>query len=184
MTASPTASLSLSLSSSENAWRKLRSTGSCTWLRLSHVLSLSIVLFIEAERGLPDASLSTGPIMVASPMSCMASDVGIPVLLLSSCSSFENARHSGPSSSILSLTTKPQLPQNISPLELSVTIEPLPQRGHRSPNIEISFTNSLTKTFWLSADQYKYFILLYKVYGDFSTKKRGAVILGYGASAF
>src|SRR3712207_2701696 len=140
MTASPTASLSLSLSSSENAWRKLRSTGSCTWLLLSHVLSLSIVLFIEAERGLPDASLSTGPIMVASPISCIARDVGMPVLLLSSCSSFEKARHSGPSSSILSLTTKPQFPQNISPLELSVTIEPLPQRGQRSPNMEISFT--------------------------------------------
>src|ERR671933_495583 len=162
MTASPTASLSLSLSSSENAWRKLRSTGSCTWLLLSHVLSLSIVLFIEAESGLPDASLSTGPIIVASPMSCMASDVGMPVLLLSSCSSFEKARHSGPSSSILSLTTKPQLPQNISPLELSVTIDPLPQRGQPSPNMEISFTNFPTKIYRLSASRYKYFILIYK----------------------
>src|SRR5688572_22290189 len=103
---------------------------------------------MEAESGLPDASLSTGPIIVASLMSCMASDVGMPVLLLSSCSFFEKARHSGPSSSILSLTTKPQLPQNISPLELSVTMEPLPQRGQRSPNMEISFTNSLTKTFF------------------------------------
>jgi hypothetical protein len=100
-----------------------------------------MVLFIDAESGLPDASLSTGPIIVASPMSCMARDVGMPALLLSSCSSLENARHSGPSSSILSLTTKPQLPQNISPLELSVTMEPLPQRGQRSPNIETSLTN-------------------------------------------
>src|ERR671926_1881132 len=141
MTASPTASLSLSLSSSENAWRKLRSTGSCTWLLLSHVLSLSIVLFIEAERGLPDASLSTGPIIVARPMSCMASDVGIPARLLSSCSSLEKARHSGPISSILSVITKPQFPQNISPLELSVTIGTFPQRGHLLPNIEMSFTN-------------------------------------------
>src|ERR687890_175042 len=108
---------------------------------------------MEAERGLPDASLSTGPIMVASPISCMARDVGMPVLLLSSCSSFEKARHSGPSSSILSLTTKPQLPQNISPLELSVTIEPLPQRGQRSPNMEISFT-IITQNLWLPYPAY------------------------------
>jgi hypothetical protein len=53
----------------------------------------------------------------------------------------EKALHSGPVSSILSVTTKPQLPQNISPVELSVTIGPLPHRGHRSPNMEISFTN-------------------------------------------
>src|SRR5919205_4006135 len=176
MTASPTASLSLSLSSSENAWRKLRSTGSCTWLLLSHVLSLSIVLFIEADKGLPDASLSTGPIIVASPISCMARDVGMPVLLLSSCSSFEKALHSGPSSSILSLTTKPQLPQNISPLELSVTIEPLPQRGHRSPNIEISFTNFSTKISWLSVSRYKYFILLYKVYADYTLVRKASYL--------
>src|SRR5438093_3136601 len=161
MTASPTASLSLSLSSSENAWLKLRSTGSCTWLLLSQVLSLSIVLFIEAESGLPEASLSTGPIMVASPISCIASDVGMPARLLSSCSSFENARHSGPSSSILSLTTKPQFPQNISPLELSVTIEPLPQRGQRSPNMEISFTNFSPKRFSLPSTAYIYVLFYY-----------------------
>src|SRR5262249_16656378 len=96
--------------------------------------------FIEADRGFPDASLSTGPIIVASPMSCIANDVGIPVLLLSSCSSFENALHSGPVSSILSVTTYPQLPQNISPLELSVTIGPFPHLGQRSLKIEISLT--------------------------------------------
>jgi hypothetical protein len=111
---------------------------------------------MEAESGLPDASLSTGPMMVASPMSCIASDVGMPALLRSSCSSFEKARHSGPSSSILSLTTKPQLPQNISPLELSVTIEPLPHRGQRSPNIEISLTNFFTKSFLLLLTAYIY----------------------------
>src|ERR671911_508174 len=103
-----------------------------------------MVLFIEADNGLPEASLSTGPIMVASPMSCIAREVGIPARLLSSCSSFENARHSGPVSSILSVTTNPQFPQNISPLELSVTIGPFPQRGHLSLNIDISFTNFFT----------------------------------------
>src|SRR3712207_707577 len=96
---------------------------------------------MDAERGFPEASLSTGPIIVARPISCIAKDVGTPALLRSSCSSFENALHSGPVSSILSVTTKPQLPQNISPVELSVTIGPLPHRGQRSPNIEISFTN-------------------------------------------
>src|ERR687889_317690 len=140
ITASPTASLSFNLSNSLNACRKLRSTGSWTWLRLSQVLNLSIVLFIEADKGLPDASLSTGPIIVASPMSCIAREVGIPARLLSSCSSFENARHSGPVSSILSVTTNPQFPQNISPLELSVTMGPFPQRGHLSLNTDISFT--------------------------------------------
>src|SRR6188472_3862556 len=99
-----------------------------------------MVLFIEADKGLPEASLSTGPIIVANPISCIANDVGTPALLRSSCSSFENALHSGPVSSILSVTTKPQLPQNISPVELSVTIGPLLHLGHLSPNIEISFT--------------------------------------------
>src|SRR5919199_674432 len=99
-----------------------------------------MVLFIDADNGFPEASLSTGPMIVASPISCIARDVGIPARLLSSCSSFENARHSGPISSILSVTTNPQFPQNISPLELSVTIGPFPQRGHLLLNIEISFT--------------------------------------------
>src|SRR5919107_5093577 len=99
-----------------------------------------MVLFMDAESGLPEASLSTGPMIVANPISCIAKDVGTPALLLSSCSSLENALHSGPVSSILSVTTKPQLPQNISPVELSVTIGPLPHLGHLSPNIEISFT--------------------------------------------
>src|SRR5919201_4008167 len=141
ITASPTASLSLNLSNSLKACLKLRSTGSWTWLLLSQVLSLSIVLFIDADNGFPEASLSTGPIIVARPISCIASEVGMPARLLSSCSSLEKARHSGPVSSILSVTTNPQLPQNISPLELSVTIGPFPQRGHLSLNIEISFTN-------------------------------------------
>src|SRR6266511_5238412 len=103
-----------------------------------------MVLFIDADNGLPDSSLSMGPIIVARPMSCIARDVGMPALLLSSCSSFEKALHSGPVSSILSVITNPQFPQNISPLELSVTIGPLPHLGQRSLNKEISLTNSNT----------------------------------------
>src|SRR5713226_3424195 len=133
MTASESASLSFSLSSSLNACLKFLSTGSWTWLLLSQVLSLSIVLFIDADRGFPEASLSAGPIIVASPMSCIASDVGVPVLLRSSCSSLEKDLHSGPDSSTLSVSTKPQPPQNISPVVLSVTIGPFPQRGQRPP---------------------------------------------------
>jgi hypothetical protein len=40
-----------------------------------------------------------------------------------------------------SVTTNPQFPQNISPLELSVTIGPFPHLGQRSLNKEISLTN-------------------------------------------
>src|SRR5260370_6955221 len=127
MTASESASLSFSLSSSMNACLKFLSTGSWTWLLLSQVLSLSIVLFIDADRGFPEASLSAGPIIVASPISCIASEVGVPVLLRSSCSSLEKDLHSGPDSSTLSVRTKPQPPQNISPVLLSLTIEPFPQ---------------------------------------------------------
>ena len=99
-----------------------------------------MVLFIEADSGLPEASLSIGPMIVANPISCIANQVGTPALLLSSCSSFEKALHSGPISSILSVITNPQFPQNISPLELSVTIGPFPHRGHLSLNRVMSFT--------------------------------------------
>src|SRR5437660_6481572 len=138
MTASESASLSFNLSSSLNACLKFLSTGSWTWLLLSQVRSLSIVLFIDAESGFPDASLSAGPIIVASPMSCIASDVGVPVLLRSSCSSLENDLHSGPDSSTRSVRTNPQPPQNISPVVLSVTIGPFPQRGQRPPEPKVS----------------------------------------------
>ena len=62
-------------------------------------------------RDLPEASLFSEPMMVARPMSCIATEVGRPVLLLSSFSSFEKDRHSGPVSIAFSLTTKPQLVQ-------------------------------------------------------------------------
>ena len=55
-----------------------------------------MVLRMVAESGLPVASLSVCPITVASPMSCMASEVGVPVLALSVPSSLENERHSWP----------------------------------------------------------------------------------------
>ncbi|CAI8050811.1 hypothetical protein GBAR_LOCUS27870, partial [Geodia barretti] len=132
ITASDIASLSLSLFSSENACRKLRSTGSCTWLLLSHVLSLSMVDFIDVVRGLPDASLFIGFIMVASPMSCIVSEVGAPALARSPRSSWVNERHSGPYSWSFSDRTKPQLEQNVSPDSVSVTIFPLAHLGHCS----------------------------------------------------
>jgi hypothetical protein len=65
-------------------------------------------------------------------MSCIANEVGVPVLVLFSPSSFENERHSGPSSSTLSVATNPHVLQNISPVLPSVSIAPLAQRGHRS----------------------------------------------------
>src|SRR5215831_929066 len=92
-----------------------------------------MVLFIDADNGFPDASLSAGPMIVASPISCIARDVGVPVLLRSSCSSLENDLHSGPDSSTRSVITNPHPPQNISPVVLSVTIGPFPQRGQRPP---------------------------------------------------
>ena len=98
ITASEIASLSFSRFNSLNACLKFRSTGSCTWLLLSQVLNLSMVLFIEAVSGLPEASLLTGLMIVAKPISCMVSDVGAPALVLSPCSSWVNDLHSGPDS--------------------------------------------------------------------------------------
>ena len=90
-----------------------------------------MVLFIEADSGFPVESEFSWPIMVASPMSCTASEVGMPVLALSSYSSFENARSSGPELSIRSVITMPHPPQNLSPVTPSVTIKLFPQREQR-----------------------------------------------------
>src|SRR4029079_6488386 len=79
--------------------------------------------------------------IVARPISCIARDVGIPARLLSSCSSFEKALHSGPVSSILSVIKNQQFPYTISPHELSVTIGHLPHLGHLSVKSEMSLTN-------------------------------------------
>ena len=79
---------------------------------------------MEAESDLPEASLFTPPITVASPMSCMAIEVGMPPLDLSSFSSLENALHSGPVSTIFSLTTNPQLLQTSSPPRCPLPSDP------------------------------------------------------------
>ena len=83
-----------------------------------------------AESGFPVESLFAGSIIVDSPMSCIVSDVPAPTLLLSP-SSLENERHSAPVSSSFSDITKPQVPQNSSPLFSSVIIVDLPQLGQR-----------------------------------------------------
>ncbi len=80
------------------------------------------------DRGFPDASLFTAPMFVASPQSCMASDVGAPALAESIPLSFAKERHSGPESSDTSDITNPHLPQNLSPVVLSVRMKFFPQR--------------------------------------------------------
>src|SRR5256885_15729191 len=131
-TESETESLSESLSSSLKACLRFLSIGSCTWLLLSQVLSRPTLAFIEADSDLREASLLMPPMTVPRPMSCMAIDVGIPPLDRSFFSSLENALHSGPTSSIFSLTTNPQLLQTSSPPALSTIIGPFPHLGHLS----------------------------------------------------
>jgi hypothetical protein len=87
---------------------------------------------MEPDNDLPDASLFTPPITVARPMSCIAMEVGLPVLLLLSFSSLEKDLHSGPASTTFSFITRPQLLQKSSPLGLSVTINLIPHLGHLS----------------------------------------------------
>ena len=65
-------------------------------------------------------------------MSWEAIEVGRPALLSSFPSSFEEDLHSGPVSSIFSLTTYPQLLQTSSPLSESKTMGPFPHLGHLS----------------------------------------------------
>src|SRR2546425_12560215 len=87
---------------------------------------------MEPEIDLPIASLSARPIIVARPISWEAIEASNPVLLLSSPpSSLGEFLHSGPSSSILSLSTKPQLLHISSPLPSSSTREAFPHLGHR-----------------------------------------------------
>src|SRR5271169_5123815 len=92
-----------------NALLRFLSDDSWTWLRRSHVLNLSTAVFIEPERGLPVESRFPEPMVVERPMSCDAIVVGIPALLSSLPSNLDDDLHSGPVSSIFSLTTKPQL---------------------------------------------------------------------------
>src|SRR5579864_9036806 len=155
-TASDNASLSFNLLSSLNACLQFLSVASWTWLLLSHVLRRVIVFFIDADKGFPVESLLACPITVASPMSCTARDVGIPVLALSSNCSFENDCLSGPKSFTISFTTNPHPPQNRSPVVPSVNILAFPHLAHRASNavelcvtmnntpIQLSFNNNPT----------------------------------------
>ena len=122
----------LSLSISLRACLRLRSADEDVCVRLSQVRSRSMELLTPAARGLPVESLLLESITVDRPMSCMARDVPAPVLDLFPCS-LENERHSAPMSSTFSLMTLPQMPQQSSPVESSVTSPVRPQTGHRVP---------------------------------------------------
>jgi hypothetical protein len=76
-----------------------------------------------ASNFFPLASFPVFEIIVARPLSCLAREVGAPVLDLLFFSSGVNARHSGLIiSSDFSLITIPQLPQKTSPDSESVII--------------------------------------------------------------
>jgi hypothetical protein len=64
-----------------------------------------MVLFIADVSGFPEESLFIGLMIVARPLSCIASDVGAPVLVGSAPPSFENDLHSGPESCNVSVIT-------------------------------------------------------------------------------
>ena len=64
-----------------------------------------MILFIEDDSGFPDASLLAGLITVDRPLSCLVSDVGVPVLVVSTPPCAENDLGSGPDSCIVSETT-------------------------------------------------------------------------------
>ena len=116
------------MASSLNACLRFLSDDALTLLLLSQVLRRSIVLFIEVDNGFPDASLFRGLIIVASPLSCIVNDVGAPVRVGSAPPSFENDLHSGPASCKGSVITYPHIPQNHSPVTVSVVIPCFPQR--------------------------------------------------------
>src|SRR5579875_1074328 len=100
----------------------------------------------------------------------MASDMGMPARLRSFFSSFENARHSGPVSSILSFTTNPQKPHTISPLAGSTTMGPLPHLGHLSPAAPLSLPDvSFLKLINYTFARYRLQNYLYHTYLSFAT---------------
>lgn len=70
--------------------------------------------------------------IVARPISCIVSDVGVPALALSPCLSCVKDLHFGPDSYNFSVITNPHLEQNISPDSLSVTNFPCAHLGHIS----------------------------------------------------
>src|SRR5712692_9317565 len=103
-------SLSFKLSSSLKACLRLFSTLVGKRILESHVLSLFILECIASSNLCPLESLLVHPIIVESPISYRARELGRPVL-----PSAMKVPHSGPLTGILSNTTKPQLPQMISP---------------------------------------------------------------------
>src|SRR5690348_6955397 len=96
-----------------------------------------MVIRIAGSSLLPLASLLVLPITVDKPMSCLAKDSGIPILVLNSGSEVENTRHSGRTSCIWSEITLPHFTQIISPESESVIILSLPQPGHLSKELVV-----------------------------------------------
>jgi hypothetical protein len=103
-----------------------------------------MVLFIEEDSGLPVASLLAGLITVDSPLSCIVSDVGAPVLAVSTPPCVENDRLSGPDSFTFSEITKPHFAQNCSPVTSSVSKEFFPQRVHVDLLLKLSITMKIS----------------------------------------
>ena len=122
ITASDSPSLSFNISSWEKACHKFLSVELRYRVRESHVLNLLKVECMCVSNFCPLASLSVFEIIVASPLSCFAREVGDPVLALFSCSSMVKARHSDLISSDFSVITIPQLLQTTSPDSGSVII--------------------------------------------------------------
>src|SRR5215211_4939721 len=123
ITACDRPSLSFSRSSSDKASTRFLSVPPEYCVLESQILNLLNVLSIYASNFCPLASLPVFEIIVARPLSCLAREVGAPVLDLIFFSSGVNARHSGlVISSDISLITIPQLPQKTSPDSESVII--------------------------------------------------------------
>src|SRR6266487_4343013 len=115
-TASGNASLSVNTSSALKACIKFIAVAVRLCVLKSHALKLFIVEYVDASSLCPAPSLSVFPIIVYNPLSCLAREVGAPVLHLSFTSSALKARHSGRLiSCTLSEITMPQLLQMISP---------------------------------------------------------------------
>src|SRR5712692_10118856 len=132
LTACETPSLSVILSSSRMAMLRFFALLPKAGDLLSHFLSLSMELRMGESKVLPEASLFDLPIIVESPMSLYVIDMGAPPLALSSPFSSLKLRHSGPWSTECSVTTKPQLLHESSPVLASSTSVRLPHWGHLS----------------------------------------------------
>jgi hypothetical protein len=113
------------------------------------------VLFIDEESGFPEASLLNGLIIVARPLSCIASELGAPVRVGSEPPSFLNDLHSAPGSWDFSERTYPHFEQNRSPVTSSANKEFFPQRKQIKSGLDITmkmvldyfYSKNLTKSF-------------------------------------